>query len=304
MSNKRLSQNSKCHSERCEESHILHCQTLRFAQGDRIEIVSTWRYGGFSLIEVLLAIGTLAIGMMFIGGTFLAGVYFSTVSTERTMATVVVNEAVSKLRLFGVDMTDPNLVVNQQKLFDYQVKPNPLYASRPIDPNEFAYPSTRTLADKQYFWSALCRRDPNAVDPNQALLVTVFVSRKVGTATRYVGPAGPMSWPVPMPIGVAFVGVDPAGRPVLAIEAGKERWIGEGYTIVEDGSGEIYRVVERGVGPDQILLDPDPDKAWPGGNKVVWAVPPPLLRPWVPPAPPPVGGGGPCIVVYQTEIRF
>jgi len=255
------------------------------------------QYGGFSLVEVLLAIATLAIGMMFIGGTFVAGVYFSTVSTERTMATVVVNEAVSKLRLFGVDMTDPNLVVNQQKLFDYQVKPNPVYASRPIDPNEFAYPSTRTLADKQYFWSALCRRDPK--DPNQALLVTVFVSRKVGTATRYVGPAGPMSWPVPMPVGVAFVGVDPAGRPVLAIEAGKERWIGEGYTIVENSTGDIYRVIERGAGgapANEITLD----KPW--NLDGTYPVPPTLLV-WV--VPPPIsGGGGPCIVVYRTEIRF
>jgi len=253
---------------------------------------------GFSLIEVLLAIATLAIGMMFIGGTFLAGVYFSTVSTERTMATVVANEAFAKIKLFGVDMTDPNLVLNGQKLFDYQVKP--LYAPRPIDPNEFAYPSTRTLADKQYFWSALCRRDPN--DPNHALVVTVFVSRKVGIATRYVGP-GPggsvVAWarPVPMPVGVSFVAVDPAGRPVLAIEAGKERWIGEGYTIVEDSSGKIYRVVERGVDPAQIILDPD--APWLGGN-LVWAVPPALVRL----APLAVGGGGPCIAVYQTEIRF
>ena len=293
MSNKRLSQNSKCHSERSEESHILHCQTLRFAQGDRIEIVSTWRYGGFSLVEVLLAIATLAIGMMFIGGTFLAGVYFSTVSTERTMATVVANEAFSKIKIFGVDMADPNLVVNGQKLFDYQVKP--LYAPRPIDPSEFAYPSTRTLADKQYFWSALCRRDPE--DPNHALVVTVFVSRKVGTATQYVGPAGPMSWPVPMPIRVAGT----VGSNVLTV-VDDPKWIGEGYTIVEDGSGQKYRVVERGVDPAQIILDPD--NPWLGGN-FVWAVPPPLIRPWVPPAPPPVGGGGPCIVVYQTKgIRF
>ncbi len=238
---------------------------------------------GFSLVEVLLAIATLAIGMMFIGGTFLAGVYFSTVSTERTTATVVANEAFSKIKLFGVDMADPNLVPNGQKLFDYQVKPRPLYASRPIDPNEFAYPSTRTLADKQYFWSALCRRDPG--DPDHALVVTVFVSRKVGTATRYVGPAGPMIWPVPMPIGVSGA----VGSRVLTIEAGKERWIGEGYTIVEDSTGEIFRVVER-LGLNQVLLDPD--KSWLGGN-LVWAVPPPI------------SGGGPCIVVYQTPgIRF
>ena len=262
------------------------------------------QYGGFSLVEVLLAIATLAIGMIFIGGTFLVAVHFATVSTERTMATVVVNEAVSKLKLFGVDMRDPNLVLNGQKLFDYQVKPNPLYASRPIDPNEFAYPSTRTLADKQYFWSALCRRDPD--DPNNALVVTVFVSRKVGTATRYVGPAGPMSWPVPMPIRVAGT----IGSNVLTI-ADDPRWINEGYTIVENSTGDIYRVIERGAGgapADKITLDkpwwpssgvyPDPTR--------VWAVPPPSLIPsWVPPALPPVGGGGPCIAVYQTTgIRF
>jgi len=259
------------------------------------------QYGGFSLIEVLLAIATLAIGMMFIGGTFLAGVYFSTVSTERTIATVVANEAFAKFRVFlyddparpgRFDRYDPNLATNKQT-------PTPLDFDRAhrslmgivFDSNEYAYPSTRTLADKQYFWSALCRRDPN--DPNNALVATVFVSRKVGTATRYVGPAGPMSWPVPMPIRVAGT----IGSRVLTIEAGKERWIGEGYTIVEDGGKEKYRVVERGADPAQVLLDPD--TPWQGGN-LVWAVPPPLVRL----APLAVGGGGPCIAVYQTEIRF
>jgi len=251
---------------------------------------------------VLLAIGTLAIGMMFIGGTFLAGVYFSTVSTERTIATVVANEAFAKFRVFlyddparpgRLDRYDPNLATNKQTPTPLDFDP----AHRSLmgivfDSNEYAYPSMRTLADKQYFWSALCRRKPS--DPNQALLVTVFVSRKVGTATRYVGPAGPMSWPVPMPMGVSGA----VGSRVLTIEAGKQRWIGEGYTIVEDSTGQKYRVVERGVDPAQVLLDPD--TPWLGGN-FVWAVPPPLVRL----APLAVGGGGPCIAVYQTTgIRF
>ena len=48
---------------------------------------------GFSLTEVLLAVGTLAIGMIFISGTFLTGIYFATIATERTIAAVAANEA-------------------------------------------------------------------------------------------------------------------------------------------------------------------------------------------------------------------
>ena len=68
---------------------------------------------GFSLVEVLLAVGTLAIGMIFIGGTFLTGIHFATISTERTIAAVAADEAFAKIRLYGVNLTDPNLVVDQ-----------------------------------------------------------------------------------------------------------------------------------------------------------------------------------------------
>ena len=245
------------------------------------------RYSGFSLVEVLLAVGTLAIGMIFIGGTFLVGIHFSGVSAERTTAVIVANEAFSKIKIFGVDMSDPNLAIDQQRPFPDEVKPR--FVLRPIDPNEFAYPSTRTLAEKRYFWSALCRRDPN--DPGRTLQVTVFVSRKIGAGTVYEGPAGPIDRPVAMPVSVSKVSVDPA-PPVLAIEPGKERWISPGYSIVEDSTGAIYRVVSNGVGPDEINLDPV--KPWPwAGSRVVWVVPPPIGR-----------GKGPCIEVYQTKITF
>jgi len=240
------------------------------------------RYCGFSLIEVLLAVGTLSIGMIFISGTFLVGIHLSGVSAERTTATVVVNEAISKIRIFGVDMTDPNLAIDRQSRFPDEVKPR--FVVRPIDPAEFAYPSTRTLGNKQYFWSALCRRDPN--DPLRTLQVTVFVSRKIGAGTLYEGPAGPIDRPVAMPVGVSGVIDDP----VLTI-TGDASWIGTGYTIVEDSTGEIFRVVNQGPG-SQIALDPDKPWRWNGAG-VVWVVPPPIGR-----------GKGPCIEVYQGEVTF
>jgi len=227
-------------------------------------MAGTRGHRGFSLAEVLLAVATLAIGMIFIGGTFVVGVHFATVSTERTIAAVVAKEAFAKVRIFGVDRDDPNLAVDR-----------------------FAYPSTRTASEKQYYWSALCRRMPS--DPNHSLQVTVFVSRKIGAATMYEGPAGPVDWPVPMRVGVSGA----VGEFVLTIEAGKEKRINDGYTIVEDSGGEIYRVVERGgagLAANQIRLATD--KPWTGGD-VVWTVPPPIS-----------GGKGPCIGVYQKVIRF
>jgi len=257
------------------------------------------RYSGFSLVEVLLAVGTLAIGMIFIAGTFLVGIHFSGISAERTTAVIVANEAFSKVKIFGVDMTDPNLAVDQQRPFPYEVKPQ--FVLRPIDPNEFAYPSTRTLAEKRYFWSALCRRDPN--DPLRTLQVTVFVSRKIGAGTLYDSPAGPIDRPVAMRLGVTGT----LGNNVLTIiddpatpTIDETRWISSGYTIVENSTADIYRVIDQPADPAQVTLDRpwDPRGIYPGAispfpDDMVWVVPPPIGR-----------GKGPCIEVYQTKIRF
>jgi len=255
------------------------------------------RYGGFSLVEVLLAVGTLAIGMIFIAGTFLVAIHFSGVSAERTTAVIVANEAFAKIRIFGVDLPDPNLADDHLWPFeDLQ----PLFVPKPVDDNEFAYPSTWTLADKQYFWSALCRGNPD--DPNRTLQVTVFVSRKVGAGALYPLDAlgSVIDRPVARPVDVSRVlpplSVDPC-TPVLAIDPAKAGWVGAGYTIVEGSTGRIYRVIDQdydvGDGP-RIHLDPDKPWPWPVGNaRLVWVVPPPIGR-----------GKGPCIEVYQGEVRF
>jgi len=233
------------------------------------------QYRGFSLTEVLLAVGTLAVGMVFISGTFLTGIHFSTIATERSIAAVVADEAFAKVRVYGIDLADPNLAVYQQTRFE----------SLSLIPGvELAYPSTKTSAEKHYYWSALCR--PVYSDPDNRLVqVTVFVSRKLGSTTTYTGAT---AWPVPARVGVSGA----IGDRVLAV-TGDIKFINDGYTIVENGTGNIYRVVERGADPaypEQITLATD--KLWQGGDSV-WVIPPP------------VGGGkNPCIGIYQKLISF
>lgn len=164
---------------------------------------------------------------------------------------------------------------------------------------EFAYPSNPgPFSSKKYFWSGVCRReDPTAVQ------VTVFVSRKVGSAgnywIRYVldQPPAMFKRPVPIPVNVTL---PPSGRAdELAIVdsfpadlVSEETFINSGYTIVDNATGQIYRVLERYEPPfgNVIRLDRPWQGTLPGA---VWVVPPP------------VGGGrGPCVAVYQKVIRF
>jgi hypothetical protein len=239
---------------------------------------NTRQYRGFSLIEVLLAVGTLAIGMIFVGGTFLTGIYFATISTERTIAAVAADEAFAKIRLYGVNLADPNFAVDQLTPFE---------ALNTIAAEEFAYPSITSLAEKQYYWSALCRQVGS--DPTGRLVqVTVFVSRKVGNSTTYPGGA---QRPVPIKIGVSTVGGAGNENKLTINIAGEEIFINDGITIADNQTGQLYRVLRRDPAvPNVILLD----RVWLGGtSSSVWAVPPP------------VGGGRyPCIAIYQKLIRF
>lgn len=233
---------------------------------------------GFSLTEVLLAVGVLAIGMTFISGTFLAGIYLSTVSTERTIAAVVADEAFAKIRLFGLDPNDQNLSVDRPTQYEILNTAIPSY--------EFAYPSTKTESDKQYYWSALCR----AVESNPAnrlIQVTVFVSRKVGPGTRY---PGGFDRPVPVEVEVSFVSGSSGDNMLTISNSSEQAYINDGYKIV-NRTGGIYRVVQRDPdAPNTIILD----RPWQGG---------PVDSVWV--VPPPVGGGRyPGIAIYQKVIRF
>jgi len=196
------------------------------------------QYRGFSLTEVLLAVGTFAIGMIFVAGVFPVAIYFTTIATERTIAAVVADEAFAKIRLYGI--------------VDFNSPPWPLDPTIAcvdfndvsfVNQSEFAYPSTSTNpAEKRYYWSALCRR----VDVSN-VQVTVFISRKVGAGTKYwyQKPDDTLTTVVyPVPIWVGVWGV--FGNKELTIQNPDEKtFINDGYTIVDDENGQIYRVLKR-----------------------------------------------------------
>lgn len=236
------------------------------------------QHRGFSLTEVLLAVATLAIGMIFISGTFFTGIHFSTLATERTIAAVVADEAFAKIRLYGFNPSDPNLAMDRLTPFE---------TLNPIAADEFLYPSTKIVGEKQYCWSALCRPVESG-SANRLFQVTVFVSRKVGSSATYPGGATR-----PVPIQVAVTAVSGAGsQNKLAITTpGDQAFIDGGSTIADNRTGRLYRVVQRDAdAPDTIVLD----RVWQGAaTESVWVVAPP------------VGGGRyPCIAIYQKLISF
>jgi len=252
---------------------------------------------GFSLIEVLLAIGTLAVGVLFVAGVFPVGVHLTTIVTERTIAAIAADEAFAKVKLYAKD--DPCSIFNLGGLEPDQLKDFNDVLMPSIDPDEFTYPSVDAgILQKHYYWTALCRR--LSVD-NRLVQVTVFVCRKVSPNLKYwdrntEGKPMEVAYPVPVKVEVLQGGnsnellID---DPYPADGVEEKTFINDGYTIVDNETGQIYRVLERYASPDdnKVLLD----RNWRGSKlpENVWVVSPPVS-----------GGRGPCIGVYQKVIRF
>jgi prepilin-type N-terminal cleavage/methylation domain-containing protein len=250
---------------------------------------------GFSLTEVLIAIGLLAVGMLFIAGSFPVSIHLTTVATERTIAPTVADEAFAKVMLWAGDPNYPLYAADYQNFippysFVFEERANlkrtTFFATVPISFLEFAYPSTITSEpySRQYWWSAICRKvDLNPL--SQDVQVTVFVSRKVGTLASYYGydSIRPNAFYVPVTLN--------AGDLQITNIADRNK-INDGYTIVDDATGQIYRVLER-YGPNLDLLRLN--EAWKGGivNIGVWVVPPSINS-----------SRYPCIGVYQKIMRF
>jgi prepilin-type N-terminal cleavage/methylation domain-containing protein len=227
----------------------------------------------FSLMEVLIAVGVLAVGMLFIASVFPAGLYWTTITTERTIAPIAAEDAFATIKLYGINI--PVLSSTSQTQIE---------SVSSIYSGEYGYPSYGGIETKKYWWSAICRKvDP--LDPCN-VQITIFVSRKVGSGTQYPNTIDP-NRPVAVKIAVALVGSD------LQITSAVDRTlINDGYTVVDDSKGDIYRVLERYRLPNDNIIRLD--KNWQGASTgSVWVIPPP------------VGGGrSPCIAVYQKMMRF
>ena len=247
-------------------------------------------------METLLAVSTLAIGMIFVGGTFLTGIYLATVSTERTIATVATDEALAKIRLYGLDVNEPSLSTEGFILYENL---------RSFPSEEMLYPSTDANSVREYSWAALCRR----MDPQSRLVqVAVMVSRQAGPNARFwtvptgAGQTGFEQGTLPRPIRINVVQDTDAGNDELTIvdqdggdSVEEHKFVTDGATIMDDRTGQIYRVLERYADPvERIRLD----RPWAGSplgssGGWVWVVPRPVA-----------GGRSPFVAVYQEVLRF
>lgn len=256
-----------------------------------------YRQRGFSLLETLLAVGTLAIGMVFVAGTFLAGTFFTTVSTERTIAITVADEAFAKVRLY---MPGPwGLSTDSCRRFDQ-------IAGMPRE--EYVYPSTDSYENdiaKQYSWRALCRA---VEDGSNRVQCTVFVSRRVAARNQYFeripsnGSSPPLAdYPELLRVGVEQRSDldDPNDLVVISSsdEDEEERvLINDGAVVVDDRTGAIYRVLERLAEPsntiklDRPWVQADGTEATDGA---LWVLSPSADR-----------GRNPFVAIYQTILEL
>ena len=262
-------------------------------------MVKDGRQLGFSLTETLMAVGTLAIGLMFIGGTFLTGIYFSTLSTERGIAAVAAEEAFAKIRIYGLDPNHAGLKTDGFTPYEQLVA---------IPTEECLYPSTPEDPARQYSWAALCKRTGSG---SRLVQCTVFVSRRAVNAKYWVRKSG-ADWPqlgssdanLPRPVRINIVqapsGAEPSDvllKDAVPTDPNDERaFVMDGALLVDDATGQIYRVLERYANQlDRIRLD----RPWTGGaigaptGGWAWVIPPAAS-----------GGRDPLVAVYQQVLRF
>ena len=285
---------------------------------------------GFSLVEMLIATGIMAIGLVMVATIFPVGMKLTGMSAERSVAAVTADEAFAKIQLYGLrdfanwPVTDPNVECSDYSYVTSYAGPDNVWNSGDESAleKEFLYPSAELSLPEthKFHWSALCRRTGE-----NDVQVTVFVTRKSFSGLSYYGydPAGPavsnLSWPLPVPLNIQYDGISATELIVDASDPINAQWdtdlsqtntvysfVDEGYRIVNDRDGRIYRILEMkdelpsgsidGIPETLVLFDnwqPDPAVTTFPYTETIWVVPP--------------GVGSsryPCVGVFQKVIRF
>jgi type II secretory pathway pseudopilin PulG len=260
------------------------------------------QHSGFSLAEVLIATGILALGLVMIAMAFPVGVKLASIATERPVGVVAANEALCKMRLYGIKPFSDNAAWNRppndpnKTCTDYwQVC---LTSLPPKDQDDQrCYPSlVPQPQERRYYWSLLVRRANTSTDEIQ---VTVFVCRMLGMGSAYYTSTGATTgkWPVPVKVQVQIIGTGKRELKIMPVLAGNPEYnfFKEGSMLLEDSNGQICRVMEmKDLDSDQnrdLILQNDYNGPATGGY--VWVVPPA------------VGSNrNPCIDVVQTVLTI
>jgi prepilin-type N-terminal cleavage/methylation domain-containing protein len=256
---------------------------------------------GFSLIEVMMAAGLLTIGFAFIAGVFPVGIKLVASSVENSMAPVIEQEAINKIKLYGLRVMPPatmHLPYDQVYVDVDDDDISDAIASTAFNDVEYDYPSTAMVVNKNYCWSAICRYDSGT-----KVEVTTFVCRKA-VGVRYRNPSDFYNETVfidrPQPIRMLLVfdptdGMDVLGR---IVPTGESFLIQEGDKIVDDSTGDIYTIVDRVVDVDTGVVNFTLDRDWGSPSADVrsflfWFVPPAFGS-----------SNNPCMEVRNHDVTF
>lgn len=248
-----------------------------------------FKHTGFSLVEVLMAVGILTVGLLLVATMFPAAIYMTTVASERTMAAIVADGAFAKIQIYDVNGITSTLN-DPCNCYDWG---DGMEAASSIDVNEFSYPPVDPNGgSSQYFWSALYRKTDNNSDSAE-YQITVFVARRMNSGLTYesgsvaAGYSGGNTWPMLMEL-------DATGSQdslTLNINGDDEKLVNPSVTIVDNATGKLYAVVKRGEDNDdkKITLDRPLESA----VTSIWLIPPPES-----------GGKNAGVEVYQRIIKF
>ncbi|MEN6384710.1 MAG: prepilin-type N-terminal cleavage/methylation domain-containing protein [Phycisphaerales bacterium] len=229
---------------------------------------------GFSLTEVLMAVGILSIGIMLVATMFPAAIYLTTVASEKTMASIVADEAFAKMQLFGFKLRkeDQLRTTGFYRYWEEMQDGDNINNDFDVDPNEYIYPSLDGDSGKpQYSWSALCKKLND--DPlDNRYLVKLYVTRKTSSNMIFFknalfNDANNSDWPVPVCVDVLY---SPPNKLTMGSEASGYVNPPPSTVIIDNKSGRLFRIISSDKTSMTLDRNWDNDINTP---KLVWVVP-------------------------------